>query len=156
MIWVTFWTFFTIKLNLPKIDFGVGINTGDAIVGNIGSEDRFDYSVVGDSVNVASRIEGLCKIYKAHIIISEFTKESLDDSYLIRELDFVKIRGKKNNLKIYEVMQNTTENYNIKIAYESALNHFRNGDKTKAKELLFKCTKDYNDETSQIFIEKYL
>jgi len=132
MIWVTFWTFFTIKLNLPKIDFGVGINTGDAIVGNIGSEDRFDYSVVGDSVNVASRIEGLCKIYKAHIIISEFTKESLDDSYLIRELDFVKIRGKKNNLKIYEVMQNTTENYNIKIAYESALNHFRNGDKTKA------------------------
>ncbi len=143
-------------LNLPEIDFGVGINTGDAIVGNIGSEDRFDYSVVGDSVNVASRIEGMCKIYKAHIIISEYTKNALDDSYLTREIDFATIRGKKENLKIYEVMKNTQENHKIKILYEEALKHFRNGDKIKAKELFEICMEKYQDETSQAFIEKYL
>jgi adenylate cyclase len=143
-------------LKLPEIDFGVGINTGDAIVGNIGSEERFDYSVVGDSVNVASRIEGMCKIYKAHIIISEYTKNALDDSYLTREIDFAIIKGKKENLKIFEVMKNTQENYKIKISYEEALEYFRKGDKQKAKELLEICADKYNDEVSQIFIEKYL
>jgi len=143
-------------LKLPEIDFGVGINTGDAIVGNIGSEERFDYSVVGDSVNVASRIEGMCKIYKAHIIISEYTKKALDDSYLIREIDFAPIRGKKENLKIFEVMQDTPDNNKIKSSYEEALEYFRKGDKEKAKKLFEICLEKYKDETSQVFIEKYL
>src|SRR5712692_3188883 len=94
---------------LPFIDIGIGINLGIATVGNFGSAKRFDYTVIGDTVNAASRLESLNKNYKSHIIISESTKEQLTDAVKVRDLGEVQVRGKEKPIRIFEVVTGTNE-----------------------------------------------
>jgi adenylate cyclase len=84
----------------PKI--GIGINSGHAILGNIGSEDRLNYTVVGDTVNVASRLQELTKFYECPIIISESTCNRIKQDIPCRLIDAIRLRGKKKYLRIYE------------------------------------------------------
>jgi adenylate cyclase len=85
---------------LDQINTGAGINTGLCVVGNFGSSNRFDYSVLGDSVNLAARLESSCKEYDADVIISEY---SLVDGYDYKFLDEVTVKGKSEPVKIYTI-----------------------------------------------------
>lgn len=90
--------------HIPVLDIGIGINTGLAVVGNMGSSRRMDYTLMGDTVNLGSRLEGATKNYGIKIIISEFTYERVKDRVWARELDLVRVKGKLEPVRIYELM----------------------------------------------------
>jgi adenylate cyclase len=92
------------KEGKPQLRVRMGINSGNMRVGNMGSKQRMDYTIMGDNVNLASRLEGVNKFYKTEIIVSQFTYEKVKNDFLFRELDSVRVVGKAEAIKIYELL----------------------------------------------------
>jgi adenylate cyclase len=103
----------------------IGLNSGYMIAGNIGGKNRFDYTVIGDSVNLASRLEGANKMYGTNIIISEETCDLVKDKIIARELDFIRVKGKTRPVRIYELLARRSDG--IASHLGSALTHFARG-----------------------------
>lgn len=146
---------------LPEVDIGIGINTGDVIVGNMGTDVRFDYTAMGDTVNLSSRLEGMNKAYKTHIIFTEFTLDKLKTLGLLqqssgelrfRELDFIKVKGKDKPVTIYELSESMDEAAAKK--FEEALMLYRKQQFKEAKEIFERLESEYADKTSGVFAER--
>jgi adenylate cyclase len=93
--------------NKPELEVRCGLNTGIMIVGNMGGKDRFDYTVIGDSVNLASRLEGANKQYGSSIMISDMTYQQVKGKIVVRELDLIQVKGKTEPVKVFEVLGTT-------------------------------------------------
>ncbi len=87
-----------------QINIGIGLNTGNMTVGNMGSQQRMDYTLIGDNVNLGARLEGTNKQYRTNIIISEYTYGYVKDTMIVRELDNIRVKGKNKPVLIYELV----------------------------------------------------
>jgi len=149
------------------IKIGIGLNTGHATVGEMGSTKRSDYTVIGDAINLGSRLESLCKSYGSKLIISEYTKEGLQDEYVIRNLDLVTVKGKTKPVEIFEVFdykhhpilyKNTINEVIKEVEYfNEAILHYREGRFEEAKHMFEDIQANYNPQNSTvcgIYIER--
>ena len=107
------------------VDIGIGLNTDNVVSGTIGSKKRMDYTIIGDGVNLAARLESACKQYGARILISEFTYKLLRGTYYSRELDLVVVKGKTKPVAIFEILDYHTEESYPNLT--DALRHFKAG-----------------------------
>ncbi|MCS7052957.1 MAG: adenylate/guanylate cyclase domain-containing protein [Ignavibacterium sp.] len=147
------------KLNF-HIKTRIGINTGEAIVGNMGSNKKFDFTVMGDNVNISARLEAINKFYGTDIIVSENTMIDNNDKFLFRELDYLIVKGKSKPIKIYELIGLIDDNFNntwktIIPEFENALKFYRQRKFKEAKEIFEKILKiKPDDKPTSLYIQR--
>jgi adenylate cyclase len=154
------WNVIRLSEGKKPINIGIGLNTDFVVSGNIGAKKRMDYTIIGDGVNLAARLESACKQYAAKILISEFTQKKLRGTYRMREVDLVVVKGKTQPVAVFEVLDYHTEQTFPNLM--DVVSHFRDGiAKYRRGEFdlaikAFEQALGFNpdDKLSQIYIER--
>jgi len=146
------------SLSIPEnfhLHTRIGIHSGSLVAGNIGSDKRMDYTAIGDTVNLSSRLEGVNKIFGTWVIISEATYQLVKEEFRCRELDFLRVKGKKEPTRIYELISMIDEKKTVRIKdYERALKIYRKGDFKQAEQIFRKLIKDFNDSPAKEMLDR--
>ncbi|MGA1938811.1 CHASE2 domain-containing protein [Arcobacter sp. YIC-310] len=146
--------------NKPLVDIGIGLNSGTAVVGEMGSIGRSDYTVIGDAINLGARLESLCKYYGSKINISNHTKEKLKGQYILRFLDLVKVKGKEKPAEIWQVQGKGEASKELKEELElhhKAIKLYQNSKFKEALEIFIKLENNpekSNKKIYQIYIQR--
>lgn len=140
------------------ISMGIGINTGKVVFGSVGARSRMDFTSIGDTVNLAARLESANKAYGSKAIITEAVFDKLKDTFVCRELDFIKVKGKNEPVRIYEILQTKAaavdKLFEIKDLFEKGLAAYRKQNWDKAEEMFQLCNEKYQDMPSVIFMDR--
>jgi adenylate cyclase len=137
-----------------------GLATGEAIVGNIGSTEQFEYTSIGDNVNSASRLEGINKIYGTQILINESCQNAIQSQFITREIDLVRAKGKQKPMRIFEVLSKQPEEISPCLQkfldiFHSGLLKYRETNFHQSLDLFKECLRIApQDQATQVFIRR--
>jgi Adenylate and Guanylate cyclase catalytic domain len=150
---------FGVRHGLPEVNVRMGIASGEVTVGNIGSETSRGYTVIGDTVNLASRLEQANKFYGTRILVSEGTRNLAGDTLAFREIDSLRVSGKQETVRVFELLGITSElseaSRHLTQTFEMGLSGYRKQDWDGAEASFRECLAiEPNDQPSQVMLER--